>query len=95
MDIKLLMPEHGDAIINYEKQVLKNQGLSEIEAEMKSWDFPWRRESLDHYIKLGWSFVALEGEEIKGYILGQPLLFFNNWTQCLWLEYVSFGQDDV
>ncbi len=30
-----------------------------------------------------------------GYILGQPLLFFNNWTQSLWVEYVSYESENI
>lgn len=95
MDVKLLTPDFCDSILAFEKEKLIASGLSEIQVEMKSWDFPWRKESLDHYAKVGWSFVAIENEKIKGYILGQPFVFFNNWTQTLWLEYSSFPNQEV
>lgn len=94
-DVKLLMEEHCESIIAFEKNKLANEGLSDLEIEMKSWDFPWRMESLKHYSSLGWSFVALQDSQVVGYILGQPLLYFNNWTQTLWIEFLSYQTDEV
>lgn len=95
MDVKLLTSDFCDSIVSFEKKRLASSGLSEIEAEMKSWDFPWRQESLSHYANIGWSFVAISEGEIKGYVLGQPLLFFNNWTQTLWLEHSTYLSSDI
>ncbi len=94
MEIKLFLEEHVEAVFEFEMNQLPSE-LSEIHREMKSWENPWRKESLEHYSKLGWSFVAEEQGQIKGYILGQPVLFFNNWTQTLWIEHISFNNESV
>ena len=60
-----------------------------IENQMQVWSASYRKESLEHYLKLGWSFLALNNNsEIEGYFLGQPLLFFDQQTQTLWIEYM-------
>lgn len=94
MEIKLFLPDHVEAVYEYEQSQLPAD-QSEIQKEMTSWDNPWRKESLDHYAKLGWSFVAVEEDKIVGYILGQTVLFFNNWTQTLWVEHLSFKDNEV
>ena len=94
MDIKLLLDSHVEAIFIFEKSLLQ-EGLSEIQVEMASWEKPWRKESLEHYCSLGWSFVAEQEGQILGYGLGQPILFFNNWTQTLWIEHLSFKDSKV
>lgn len=94
MEVKLFLQEHIDPVHSFEMRQL-SQELSPIAAEMKSWEFPWRKESMEHYMNLGWSFVCLEGDDILGYVLAQPLLFFNNWTQSLWVEHLSATNKDV
>ncbi|MBX7230579.1 MAG: hypothetical protein K1X29_00705 [Bdellovibrionales bacterium] len=67
----------------------------QMEWEMAKWTAPWRQEALRHYLPLGWSFGAfsedVEGKKLslQGYILAQPLLFFQTQTQTLWVEHVS------
>jgi hypothetical protein len=62
----------------------------EMEKMMSIWSSAYRKEALEHYFKLGWSFVATNSsKEIVGFFLGQPLLFFDHQTQTLWIEYVS------
>jgi len=94
MEIKLFLEEHVELVQNFELGRLP-QNLSEIQREMTSWEKPWRKESLAHYSQLGWSFVAEDKGEILGYTLGQPLLFFNNWTQSLWVEHCSYKDEEV
>ncbi len=94
MDTKLFLSEHIDAVYEFEKSHLPS-GMSELEIEMQSREKPWRRESLSHYSGLGWSFVAEKNGKILGYLLGQPILFFNNWTQTLWVEHLSFIVPEV
>ncbi len=67
--------------------------LAAIEADVtarmfKSWHAPWRKESLEHYLKLGWSFVVRDKQsgELLGFFLGQALLFMRGHTQTLWIE---------
>ncbi len=67
-----------------------------FENKMLVWDSSYRKESLEHHFKLGWSFVAIDAnEEIAGFFLGQPLLFVDKQTQTLWVEYVSAKSDDI
>jgi hypothetical protein len=92
MDIKLFLPEHIPVLLDFERERLSSQ-LSEIEREMASWDTSWREESLQHYSQLGWSFILEQEGRLQGYILAQPLLFFNKWTQSLWVEHMNFVED--
>ena len=94
MNTRLFLSNDVDAIHGFSMGQL-DENLSPVEAEMHSWQQPWRKESLEHYAQLGWSFVAQEGDEVLGYILGQPILFFNNWTQTLWIESLAFVNDSV
>lgn len=67
-----------------------------FENKMLIWDSSFRMESLEHHFKLGWSFVAEDDQNnIVGFFLGQPLLFFDKQTQSLWVEYISALSDDI
>ena len=94
METKLFLNNQVEAVHTFEMENLSSD-LSEVQQEMLSWEKPWRKESLEHYAGIGWSFVALESGEIQGYILGQPFLFFNNWTQTLWIEHLNFKTTEV
>ena len=84
---------------NITLRVLKPENQSEIQkfAKTKSnpsnpfeeWSAPWREESLKHYLPQGWCLGAYEGEELCGYLLAQPILFWMKNTQTLWVETVS------
>ena len=66
--------------------------MNEMDFMMKIWESRFRKEALEHYLKLGWSFMAYEqqGEKeiLKGFFLGQPFLFFEGQTQTLWVELI-------
>jgi hypothetical protein len=85
-------------ILEFENNRLKELYPSEIEQSLARWNSPWREESLDHYLKQGWSFIARDRNSpspysdrglIIGYFLAQPLLFLDGQTQSLWIEHVS------
>lgn len=79
-----------DAIYDFEMKQKFTDSDDEFEKMVAVWDSAFRKESLEHYFKLGWSFIALnENQEVVGFFLGQPLLFFDHQTQTLWVEYVS------
>lgn len=62
----------------------------ETERTFQSWSARWRREALEHYLKMGWSFVARhEDGRTAGFFLGQPFLFVRGQTQTLWIELVE------
>lgn len=55
------------------------------------WSAPWRQESLEHYLKIGWSMARRDRNtgRLIGYILAQPFLFLRRQTQTVWIEYVD------
>lgn len=89
-----------DELLAYENEKLQIQISDEIERSMASWHARWRKESLEHYLKSGWSFVlrnptqsssfSKEGR-LLGYFLAQPFLFVEGMTQTLWVEYISYS----
>ncbi len=79
-----------DAVYEFEFKQKLSHVADEYEQQMAVWTSAFRKESLEHYFKLGWSFLALnEKEEIQGFFLGQALLFFDQQTQTLWIEHLS------
>ena len=88
MSIEYRIAELNDVefVLNYIKKSSFLKNLDQMDAMMKLWDSSYRQESLEHYFKLGWSFVALQNGQLKGFFLGQPILFFMTKTQTLWVE---------
>ena len=91
--------ENIDEILFYENNKIKEIHSSEIEQSMIRWNSRWRQESLEHYLKLGWSFILRDNEVsnphstdgvLLGYFLAQPLLFLDGQTQSLWIEHISY-----
>ena len=79
-----------ESVYEFELQKTSVSGADEYEKMMAVWSSPFRKESLEHYFKLGWSFLALDSaRRVVGFFLGQPLLFFDQQTQSLWIEHVS------
>jgi hypothetical protein len=85
-EIKILTIENLEEITSFEKS---RQLGPEFEREMASWHARWRREALEHYLPLGWSFCKRQNNMLTAYVLCQPLLFFEGWTQSLWIEHVA------
>lgn len=85
-EFKVMTPEDIDSILAFEMDRLPGEG---IEKEMKAWHAVWRREALEHYAPLGWSFICRSQDQVQGYVLAQPILFFKGWTQSLWVEHIS------
>ncbi len=44
---------------------------------------------LDFYVATHCSFAAIESEKLLGVLLAQPLRWFNDWDEVLWLEYIA------
>ena len=85
-----------DLVFNYAAAKLHNPQVDEIENQILIWNSDFRREALEHYFKLGWSFLAFDAEKnLKGFFMGQPLLFFDKQTQTLWVEYVSADNNEI
>lgn len=67
-----------------------------FENKMQVWDSSYRKEALEHYLKLGWSFLAFDSnQKLVGFFLGQALLFLDKQTQTLWVEYICAKNDEV
>ena len=82
--------EDVEAVYEFELNHTSSVADDEYEKMMAVWNSSFRKESLEHYLKLGWSFLALdEKNRVVGFFLGQPLLFFDQQTQSLWIEHVS------
>ena len=99
INFKILRLEDLDKIISYEKDLLVSSIPDEAEREFTAWKALWRQEALEHYLPLGWSFAAWEGEEgespLLGYFLSQPILFFQGLTQTLWLEHLQANSESL
>ena len=76
-------------IISFETKRLAEAGVQDEEVVFAQWQAPWREESLNHYLPLGWSFGVWKEEALQGYFLAQPLLFARGFTQTLWVEHLS------
>lgn len=86
---RIAQAEDLESIYTYAENQLKQQIPDQMELMMAVWESRFRKEALEHYMKLGWSFVAKNSEgQICGFFLGQPLLFFQAQTQSLWVEYI-------
>lgn len=91
MEMKVLGLQDLPQVEAFERRRLEADPRDAVEKELDSWKARWRKESLDHYLSLGWSFGIWNEGELKAYLLGQPLLFFQGYTQALWVEYMSFS----
>ncbi|MCX7977529.1 MAG: hypothetical protein N2578_00845 [Bdellovibrionaceae bacterium] len=97
---RILQLSDADEILDYENKKLAETIADEADRSISSWHAPWRREALEHYLSLGWSFIVRDPEldspyseegRILGYFLCQPILFFQGQTQSLWIEHISFS----
>jgi hypothetical protein len=82
-------------VYSFASDRLSKSITDETERAFASWSAPWRNESLEHYLKLGWSFVTRENGETRGFFLAQPFLFFRSQTQTLWVEHVEADNEEV
>lgn len=96
IEMKVLGPQNEEEILSFERQLLAAEPGDDFEKELSTWKARWRKESLNHYLSLGWSFgIWNENEELKAYVLGQPLLFFQAYTQTLWIEHMAAKDDQL
>ncbi len=87
--LKVLKPENQLEIQNFAKT--KSNPANPFE----EWSAPWREESLKHYLPLGWCLGAYDGDQLCGYLLAQPILFWMKNTQTLWVETVSGATPEI
>jgi hypothetical protein len=96
VNFQIIQSSDLDDILQFEQNLLAQLIPDEMERTMHSWHSRWRKESLEHYLPMGWSFLARdENNKLIGYFLGQPLLFFDGFTQSLWVEHVQAVNNSV
>ena len=84
-----------DEVYDFAAGRLATRIPDETERTFKSWSEPWRREALEHYLKLGWSFITRENGKVAGFFLAQPFIFFRGQTQTLWVEHIEASNAEV
>ena len=93
---RIAQPLDLELIYQYAENQLKQNISDEMEQMIAVWNSRFRKEALEHYLKLGWSFIAEhEKKECVGFFLGQPFLFFQGQTQSLWVELVQASTAEI
>lgn len=89
---RVIQTDDLESLQKMEETKLAEQYSDEMERMMAVWNSKFRVEALEHYIGLGWSFLAHDKEtrQLQGYFIAQPLLFFDGQTQTLWVEHVQY-----
>lgn len=97
---RILQLQDLEEILDFENKKLQEQIPDEMERTLQSWNARWRQEALEHYLKLGWSFIARDKDKassfsdeglLVGYFIAQPLLFLDGQTQSLWVEHLQYA----
>lgn len=94
-EFQVLSLDDLDQVTAFAQENLARAVSDEAERTFISWDARWRRESLEHYLRLSWSFVARRQGRIVGFFLAQPLRYMGGHTQTLWVEHIEAGQPEV
>ena len=85
-------------ISQFEQEKLVQSMPDENDRTFHTWAARWRPEALEHYLTMGWSFLARDPDTksvhssegtLVGYFLAQPFLFMEGQTQCLWVEHLN------
>lgn len=89
---RVIQAEDLQEIVELENKKLQEAYPDETERMMAGWNSKFRLEALNHYIPLGWSFLARDDDNgsLMGYFIAQPLLFLDGHTQSLWVEHVQY-----
>ena len=86
-------------ILEFEDRKMREVIPDETERMLAGWSSRSRKEALEHYIPIGWSFLVRETLQasahspeglLLGYFIAQPLLFIDGQTQTLWIESLSY-----
>lgn len=101
---RVIEPSELEEVFEFESKKIQESFQDPTEAAIQIWNSRWRKESLEHYLSSGWSFLARDSElestfsnegMLLGYFIAQPLIFFDGQTQCLWVEHISFSSLQV
>lgn len=100
LDFRVIQPTDLAELLDYEQKKLAESMPDENDREIHSWHARWRKESLEHYLPMGWSFLARDKDlenpnhpegALVGYFIAQPFLFMDGQTQTLWVEHLSYS----
>lgn len=100
LSLRIILPAEIDEILDFENRKLAEQVPNETDRQLQSWSTRWRREALEHYLPLGWSFLARDTAQpspyspdglLVGYFIAQPMLFVDGQTQSLWVEHLQYS----
>ena len=98
IDFRVIQKSEMEEVLEFETKKLVESYPDETERTFQMWQSRSRKEALEHYVPMGWSFLARERDAdntIRGYFLAQPLLFFQGLTQSLWIEHMQFQSLEV
>lgn len=104
LQLRVIEPKEIEDLLAFERRKMQDLIPNEMEREIQSWNARWRKEALEHYIPMGWSFLALDEVQksaenpdglLVGYFLAQPLLFLQGQTQALWVEHIQYSSLQV
>ncbi len=78
-------------LLDLEAKKLQESIPDETDRMFAQWNSRARKEAIEHYLPMGWSFLALDADEqLVGYFIAQPLLFLDGQTQSLWVEHLQY-----
>jgi hypothetical protein len=95
---RVIITEDIPELLDFEEKKLIETIPDETERTFAKWNSRWRKEALEHFAPLGWSYLIRDQDvksdasaegQLLGYFLGQPLLFFDGQTQSLWIEHLQ------
>ncbi len=87
---RIMQTQDLEQILEFETNKMQEAFPDEMERMFAQWNSRARKEAMEHYIPMGWSFIAFDDEKkIVGYFLAQPLLFLDGQTQSLWVEHIQ------
>lgn len=95
LELRIIEPTEIEEILDFEMRKLIDTIPDETTRTFQVWNSRWRKEALEHYLKLGWSFLARDNGKLVGYFLAQPMLFLEGQTQSLWIEHIQFSSLEV
>lgn len=85
-----------EEIFAFAENNLRAEMPDDVERTFHIWMVKWRKEALEHYLKLGSSFIARNpNKEVVGFYLAQPLLYFRGQNQTYWIEHVEARDPQV
>lgn len=95
-EFRVMQASDLEDIFNFEETVMKSQIPDDMERMLAGWNSRARKEAIEHYVNTGWSFTALDKSgQIRGYYLGQALLFVEGQTQSLWIEHIRASDESL